>query len=304
MGSRRTIPPTPFTPSASAAYTPPVPTRPEDFNLSSRRAFPLGRQPRPYAGLSRRTTQSALAYVESGQTDDLGASGPAGPPPDAQLEPPARDRLSLTQITSAAKSLADATSDTAVMDLMDEARSVAVALTAASMRRPLTEAEDEQWRELSELVGDTASSIAISANLQTPVQRARSRRVAASAGSTPGPSSSSSSSSTTTTAAPGYAPPTSQEMKDRINDFLATGGVFEQLKADTRITRDKLGKIMGALTIPTSSSAWDSKSNTWFCGKSFDLLRDAVAKVPDQTRAYQNMIRITTAFANVGFKIP
>ena len=135
MGSRRTIPPTPFTPSASAAYTPPVPTRPEEFNLSSRRAFSRGRQPRPYAGLSRRTTQSALAYVASGQTDDLGASGPAGPPPDAQLEPPARDRLSLTQIASAAKSLADATSDTAVMDLMDEARSVAVAINATPPHR-------------------------------------------------------------------------------------------------------------------------------------------------------------------------
>ena len=171
MGSRRTIPPTPFTPSASAAYTPPVMTMPADFNLSSRRAFPLGRQPRPYAGLSRRTTQSALAYVASGQTDDLGASGPAGPPPDMA----ARDRLPLTQIADAAKDLSDAVAGDTDKDALDDVRGVAVALSATAMKRPLTEEEDKLWRTLSEKIGDIASKAA-AVDVTKPAQ-VRKRRV-------------------------------------------------------------------------------------------------------------------------------
>ena len=174
MGPRqsdRRIPPTPFTPSASAAYTPPVMTMPADFNLSSRRAFPLGRQPRPYAGLSRRTTQSALAYVESGQTDDTGASGPAAPPPDMA----ARDRLPLTQIANAARDLSDAVAGDADKDALDDVRGVAVALSATAMKRPLTEEEDKLWRTLSDKIGEIASKAA-AVDVTKPAQ-VRKRRV-------------------------------------------------------------------------------------------------------------------------------
>jgi len=147
-------------------------TMPADFNLSSRRAFPLGRQPRPYVGLSRRTTQSALAYVESGQTDDTGASGPAGPPPDMA----ARDRLPLTQIADAARDLSDAVAEDTDKDALDDVRGVAVALSATAMKRPLTEEEDNLWRTLSEKIGLIASKAA-AVDVTKPAQVRKRREV-------------------------------------------------------------------------------------------------------------------------------
>ena len=60
-------------------------------------------------------------------------------------------------------------------DALDDVRGVAVALSATSMRRPLTEAEDNQWRTLSEKIEDIASKAA-AVDVTKPAQ-VRKRRV-------------------------------------------------------------------------------------------------------------------------------
>ena len=93
-------------------------------------------------------------------------------------------------------------------------------------------------------------------------------------------------------------------MANTVNEFLATGGVLQQLMGDLRITRVSLGIIMPALKIPTSSSAWDKSKKMWYRGESFKILRDIVENELDDRKAYKKAIMITNAFAKAGFVVP
>jgi hypothetical protein len=84
---------------------------------------------------------------------------------------PTSDRLALSQIADAARELSKTVSKTAVRNILTEVRSAAVGLGVIKLRRPLSEAENEQWLELSKLVGDVADMVTERADPSIPAQR-------------------------------------------------------------------------------------------------------------------------------------
>lgn len=105
-------------------------------------------------------------YVDSGASDDRGASGPV-------RESSAPTRMGLQEIAAMAKELSDAVADPAVKDLLDEARVVALTLNATATKRPLSDAENSVWAELETVLRGIVENQALGANLAAPTQRIR-----------------------------------------------------------------------------------------------------------------------------------
>jgi hypothetical protein len=180
-GARRKLPTSNSSWGATAAYVPPISFPTSDFNRSRQKHFPRVQRSElissnPWAGTAPRTTDSAIAYVDLGQSDDAGSRGPVS-------VPTARDRLSLSEIATSAKELAEAVENVDDKDILDEVRAIAVALSTTAMKRPLSEDEEKQWRTIADKLQELAAK-ASTGDIAAPVRRQRFATVAGPASGT------------------------------------------------------------------------------------------------------------------------